>query len=1549
MEEVDKIKKSYIESVHRLNSDNGTAASFSQDYAGRQIYELLQNAEDQAINTDGYVKIELSGNILTVSNTGEPFSAKGIISILYVCNSPKEHISNKTIGYKGIGFRSVLNWSDEITISSNGLELEFSQNQAKDTFSDILRQVENKEEYEKNYKNITNSKVPILVCPKITSVYQKSDSFDTVIKFKCYDDVIEDVKKQINELQPEVLLFLKKLKTIDLVIDGVKKQFTRESNQENTRKRLTVKYSDTNITETKEYIFFTEEGEIDNKYYEISIGYDRENKTSGEVLYSYFRTNVQISFPAFIHATFELTSNRNELLEKDSYNNQLTEKLVSKLVKTAVEIAGIDSQENIATYEPIKILLTNSIDNSLERYNFTNLIKNKIQSESLFPTIKNTFISLSDNPFYSEYKFDKILFKDTFSTLLKHCEDPIIRNYILREARLSFYSESDFRNKLNLDIVEGRYTREEKCELILLILDNPDISGEGITLLEDMQGNIISSDENVYVHPSAREKFASPAWSWLKVKFLNEEMQKIILKGIEQDSIDKTFRSFKLVRYRFNTLIGKIISDLNKNKTVENVRSVVTWLFHFYCTPKSETEETSERDLGTTKVPVICRNNLIDFANNAYFGKEYENELGEKLISSYDQEHFLAYEMFDTHDKQKVIKFFEWLGVSLFPRIIEYSVEINDRDQYSEFNFSATGRTCIGEYARADFHSKNIQVLKVSFFESFKEIVQNVEFYEIISWFLLDSNVQQCLNSLYEVKNYSTMTYKNPQQWKTRSFSNDFLVSFARFYLSTKPWIKVKGVLFDAEHCCLEDIKLEQIIISPKIDMQEIKKYYPSASKAEVVGLLTKIGVSESFTDLKTNIKYELLLRLPEIDKDFKYAKSIYSKMKGSADKVLSEKGPNYEKFITEGKVLVSMDGINKYVSVKEAKYTPNKLYSEKILKKFPMFVYDYRQGKVSDLFGIELLGDIKPVISEEQINLIINKHFISNFNEFKVYVLASRLILNESDNDARKLNRLNIILVNSVKVDFPINGINTSVKLDDFQTVYLNASEDQRTDIAYIKIPDNCYTYTDIKSNPYFADAVAEIVTTVLDLNNDLVFFSSLFSSSHERRKNILVNTKGEGVLECIKTAEEKLNIVPDAKKDFWLSIANAKNIHFSDEPNVEDIIDALKIDKEWETKFDYSHLTKRENIQNLISLFKTLEIDIEDYNKQTADKIYLVEFYQNSFERLKQDVQEQYFIFLFKKYKDTTNIRQYENDRQNYLNYRAEFGNSVKESVEDIFYDAFGVSCLDLKSIYDQTVDSIIIEKQKKNSTVYLELIKQYPPETVDLYLLFDCLDDLKFQDNNLPSVDESSNNSLKNIVNEAKMLAENPKFESKIEIKNLDDVQSSSRNMHGHTFGSGKKTDKLNHEKETIGLAGEIAVYKILKEIYSTVDWVSENAVKYGLLHSGDDSLGYDMTYINNQKEKIMVEVKATTGKNIEFELSNKEFSEALKNSDHYEVFFVFVNNNDGPRILNLGKLFKFENENESPFNNSKFTVLYDKYIIKAQEKTDGRCEYDAHSNI
>ena len=1535
-DEVKNIKDSYIKSVHRLNSDNGTASSFSKDYEGRQIYELLQNAEDQVVDNNGIVQITLQGNKLTVANTGDPFSEKGLISILYVCDSPKEHLTSKTIGYKGIGFRSILNWTNEITIKSNGLQLEFSKENAQITFNSIIEEVENKEEYLNDYKKTDDSKVPVLVCPKISEISKKEGIFDTVLEFVCFDSIIDNVRNQIYDLKPEVLLFLTKLKTIIFNIDGEKKEFSRIDSEDGLTKIITVNYFEKQTNEKKVYNFFNETSDIDGKYYEISVGYDRDNKTSGEVLYSYFKTNVEISFPAFIHATFELSSNRNELLTGNSYNEKLTQLLAKKLAEVAVKISLLDSEEKKATYEPLELLLTNKIDNSLNQYNFQQLLRHEIETTALFPTIKNEYISLQENPIYSDQDFDKVLNPNSFSSLLKKCNDVIIHDYIQTEARLHFYDDSDFKELLNKDIKDKCYTLEQKCELIQLINQADYISGEGITLLEDIHGNIISSDDNVYVQPSAKEKFEVPDWSWLRVSFLNDKMKTILLADIEQEEIDRTFRDFKLVRYRFNTLIGKIISDLNKtDKSIEKVKSVLLWLFIFYCTPKSETADTGERDLGTTRIPVICRNNTIAYATESYFGTEYGNSIGEKIVSTFDRNHFIAYELFNCSEIQKVIGFYEWIGVSYFPRIVEYNVDITDRKSYAIFNFESTSRNYLGQFSKTNFDSNYIRTLKLSFFENFETIIKNVEFYEIICWLLLDRNAQERLQSLYEIDKSSIMTYKTPRSYEY-PFNNDSLASFIKFFLTKKQWIKIDDEYFDANHCCLEELKIKKIIATPKINISDVKKYYPSVTQTEIRGLLLKLGIAESFADVPTNIKYEFLLKLPELDTDYRYGKSIYNKMKGTADKVLMEKGPNYQKFLNEGKVLVSINGEKTYLSVKKAKYTPNKLFSEKILNEFPMFVYDYRQGKVPELFGVELLGDIHPELKEEHIDSEINKQFSNNFEEFKVYLLASRLITNDADTDLRKLKHLNIILSDIVKVDFPINDELKSVTLDNFQTVYLNESDEQRNKVAYIKIPEH-YSYRDIESNPYFADAVAEIVSTVLDLSGELAFFSSLFSSSHERRKNLLINTKGEEVLEYIDIAKEKLKVQFNDREEFWFSIANTKNIHFENETSLDEIIDLLGIDQSIVSKINYNNLKSFQNIPIIIELFKQLQIDVDDYNKQTSDCLYLRDYYRDQFEHLKIKMNDKYLMYIYQKYKGEKDLEQYENEKHNYLTNSIEITNSVNEDLESKFSELFGISSSELNKLEGNNVNEIILQK-RQNNTLYNELLNLYPQEKLDLYLLFDRLDELKWEkDTQEEDKNDNPKKTLQEIIDEAKKLASDPEYDQNTQTEKVEfDPKASGKHV-SHKFGSGKKTANINDIREENGLAGEIAVYNTLKNIYDTVAWVSENATKYGIPHSGDDSLGYDITYINENQELMKVEVKATTGDEIEFDFSNNELATALEDPEHYEVFFVFLKRDGRPRVLNLGKFFKFDNENETPFSNSKFTIQYDKYVIRAREKS------------
>ena len=94
LDEIEKIKQKYLASAEEIVGAYNREIDFSKDYEGRQIYELLQNADDAAVDSRGKVRIELLGHTLIVSNTGVPFSFSGIKSLLYPNASTKMVHSN---------------------------------------------------------------------------------------------------------------------------------------------------------------------------------------------------------------------------------------------------------------------------------------------------------------------------------------------------------------------------------------------------------------------------------------------------------------------------------------------------------------------------------------------------------------------------------------------------------------------------------------------------------------------------------------------------------------------------------------------------------------------------------------------------------------------------------------------------------------------------------------------------------------------------------------------------------------------------------------------------------------------------------------------------------------------------------------------------------------------------------------------------------------------------------------------------------------------------------------------------------------------------------------------------------------------------------------------------------------------------------------------------------------------------------------------------------------------------------------------------------------
>ena len=128
--ELQKLRESLIteaKSSPMLLSDlAGLEAYVSESYNSRSFIELLQNADD-AKATKFYVK--RSGDYLFVANNGRPFNIKDLESLCRSASSNK--VRGTTIGYRGIGFKSVVSFAKEIHLISGDFEITFSKELSK--------------------------------------------------------------------------------------------------------------------------------------------------------------------------------------------------------------------------------------------------------------------------------------------------------------------------------------------------------------------------------------------------------------------------------------------------------------------------------------------------------------------------------------------------------------------------------------------------------------------------------------------------------------------------------------------------------------------------------------------------------------------------------------------------------------------------------------------------------------------------------------------------------------------------------------------------------------------------------------------------------------------------------------------------------------------------------------------------------------------------------------------------------------------------------------------------------------------------------------------------------------------------------------------------------------------------------------------------------------------------------------------------------------------------------------------------------------------------
>lgn len=1509
MAEIDDIRKAIenieekylrdaIDIISDYNNENGTKI----DYRDRQIYELLQNADDcyTVDYSEIAVKFELRNNILIIQNTGKPFDARGIISLMHPNASSKYQ---GTIGCKGLGFRAVLNWTKKICIYTKEFAVEFSEENA-------IKQLQ-------HYREKSNSdhvkelerinRIAILSSPAIhndsVEISRWLDKeFSTSIVLYCDNEYVEAIQRQLKELQFEELLFLKHIRYINIISPQANRNIVAVSEDG----QFLIQENGNSVSE---WTVWNKTGTIPQKdgterNYELMIAYnnneqERERIRKNGVLYSYFKTEIPMPFPFLVHGTFELKSERNNLIKGSKNNEILLTLLVDFISEKGSELA---EKSGVCDYGALKFLLPAQPIYSLDtEYGFTKKLKDKIRNYKLFPTINETYISIEDDPKYSENRFDEYVSPTTFSNLIKHCDDPTVSDYI-RELQMNFYHDEECVELINHDA--DFYTQNgTNVELIKLYNKQYTFSRIAPKILVDSDGHRITED-NIAVFNNADNRFSLPTWS--EMRFIDNKLEKVLRDywACSPRRLMEILASYGCKEYSFDRVLGELISQSKSDK--DKVTDLLRWLYNGWINNNC----SFESGLTNVNVRLLSREGKIVLSSKCFFGKEYNNNVGERIVSYLKGAEFVAdceTLGLSKEDLQNVRHFLSHLGVKSFPRIESRKLKGPEFDEYKNYNSaiytmlsSGSERYPYNKLFTQEGDRNSIEVMDI---DGLNDILANANYVDILYWILndIDSNLYSHLISKNEVDDCSNMTgcpYR-----KSIRIGKDQMRSWLRKKFSETEWLPTKnGRKINCNNCTLASHELSPMIEILDIDYTEITDVFGRTSKKEVEALLENLGVAEDIVDLPYDKIYEILLKLPDMDSDGLIGKPLYAKLNRHFDSaetnILTTNNKTYNKFMKEGRVLADVNGKLQYRPIGEVYYVGRKIYSDDILKDYPTIVLPRRAGddKIQQLFGVRSIKDIG-AIKVIEVKHILNDEFQTEYQKLLPYIYAKRIGTDTKNIALSKLKSSKIILVKEARTEHDISGVIKEGTLKDYELIYSEG-------VAYIKVPELIVSMSELRNQIKFNSAAAEIITTILDLDGDKTAFSKIFECASPTEIETHFRENDEQTFSVLNLAKEKFNQQIDKCFEFWNALATTLS------RDIEDIKKQfgtlLPVD------FDYNKINDITNLELIIDLFKKVGINVDDYNSNAYEHITLKPYFDKQFREFKVKYRNKYLCYFAKDLlgqglcKEDFEIREKRYDF--YVLDDVSMTNSIYFDFIPELEKEFGVKFTDIQN------------EDEDYKTYLLKLSSQPQPEVAPL-------EQSETSSNVSETIDYVALNA--DIASQTDGSTVSPKLAA-------SNVNGGSNGGSNGTRHGGAYDGKTSIAKETDGFIAESKVYNTLLAMIKgngSVEWVSGNGWKAQKAIHVDDSCGYDMKYIDENGRQHYVEVKGTSSENLEFILTKNEFNFAQSHKEQYELWFVFIKDGKAGTPHELGNIFMF-NDGEDFFNNQVFSVEYHQFMLKAK---------------
>jgi hypothetical protein len=321
-------------------------------YSGRYPFELLQNADDASSERGpvGRARFELTDTALLVADDGAGFAEPNIRAICTLGDSSKD--SATSIGYKGLGFKSVGEITERPQIVSSGAWFEFNAARARAEITGVVGPLEDEfplPTYALPFPIVSADLVPD--APAVQRLLD--DEYRTVLRLPLRDGITRDevATHVAATVRPSLLLFLRSTETI--VVRGTEHDFEAsvltQPDGDVQRALLTVD------GEVSEWLIFSgravdfanngddaaPESSITDPAVSVAVPIldDKPDITQTYSLHVYFPTDERTGYPWLANADWELHLDRRQLSDTPEglrYNTWLTRRFARFVTEIVV-------------------------------------------------------------------------------------------------------------------------------------------------------------------------------------------------------------------------------------------------------------------------------------------------------------------------------------------------------------------------------------------------------------------------------------------------------------------------------------------------------------------------------------------------------------------------------------------------------------------------------------------------------------------------------------------------------------------------------------------------------------------------------------------------------------------------------------------------------------------------------------------------------------------------------------------------------------------------------------------------------------------------------------------------------------------------------------------------------------------------------------------------------------------------------------------------------------------------------------------------------------